>query len=279
MESKVYYKTFRNLFVHNVNLNGLRALIYPYNLTASRYLENSIALDFCKNLNRADLILEAGSGHSIMPTFWEKIGINVIAIDINIEALKWQILKSKRLANRHLQAVLADLRYLPFKEKVFSVVSCISAIEHLPNDNDIKATREMGNVVKTNGFYILSFSLSPYQKSISTNEVGSGIPVFVTKFLGSSLSVIFRKFGIDRTSTFFARLYSLEDVHERLIVHSNCSLYDQMTFRSKSLVKMIHGRIIPMGVLTFIEFVFARAFFIISKSTFKMDAIIIRLRK
>lgn len=274
-----YYKIFRKLFAHNIEVNGLRAMIYPFGLSASRYIEYAAVLDFYNGLDQDDLMLEVGCGHSILPTLWERLGLKVIAIDTNKKALKWQVDKSKKIANKLLQAVLADARNLPFRGRVFPTVSCISTIEHFPNNGDTKANCEIGTVLKPNGLYVVSFPLSIYQKSYSKKDWASGIPPLIKRLLESSLPAMFKKFNIDRTSSYFERMYSLEDMRKRIIVSSSCALEDYVTLLSKPLVKILHGRIIPTGVLTILEYILARAFMIIGKSTVNMDAIVLKLRR
>jgi len=52
--------------------------------------------------------------------------------------------------------VLADARYLPFRERTFSTVVFADVIEHLPRDSEIKALREIWRVLADKGRLIVS---------------------------------------------------------------------------------------------------------------------------
>ena len=272
------YLTFRKLFVHNIELNGLKATIYPFNLTASRYLEYSGVLYFLASLYPGDLVLEVGCGHSILPSYWEKLKLNVVVVDINIESLRWQISKREKNSDKIFQAVQASGTNLPFREKVFSAVSCVSVIEHFPVDSDEKAALEIGLVLKNNGMQILTFPMTNKRSYFITN-LGSGIPPLLTKIFRSSLDPIFKRLKIDRSGFYFERVYSLLDMQKRIIALSGCSVDTYSTFHSGVFVKAIHGRIVPAGMLSVLEYILARFFMFTTKSTTNMDGIILKLKK
>lgn len=263
--------SFEELLIHNLKVNGLKAAIYASGLSASRYIEYGNAI---KLFSKASLVLEVGCGHSILPTFWEKLGLQPIAIDINLEALKWQKNKAESL-----DAICSDGRYQPFREKSVDAVSCISVIEHFPEDGDLQLARETGRILKEGGFAIISLPLSSHRTGCFTTDYVSDIPHLIRRVLGSLLPAIFRIFGVDRSALYFERHYSLEEVDRRVVVPSNCRLEDFQGLGSDPLVKIIHGRIFPQGVLTFLEYLLARVFMVDSKYAANMDAIVIKLRK
>lgn len=277
--SKSFHKTFRELFVHNVRLNGLKATLYCFGLSASRYIEYTSALAFLSSeLNASDIILEIGCGHSILPMLWAESGVQVITVDISRDALKWQINKSREILKKSLHAVLADGKNLPFKGETISVISCISAIEHVPGNGDIQVAYEIGRVLRPDGLCIVSFSLSPYSNSYSKREWTAEIPPLVKRVFKSFLPIMFNKFKVDRTLSHFERFYSLEDVHKRIIIPSCCIKEDCLTLRSRWVIKFIYERIIPTGVFTPLEFLMA-GLLTISKCVKDMDSIILKIRK
>jgi ubiquinone/menaquinone biosynthesis C-methylase UbiE len=277
--SKEFHETFAQLFVHNVRLNGLRATLYCFGLSASRYIEYTSALIFLSSeLKASSIILETGCGHSILPTLLAKSDLEVVTLDISRDALKWQIHKSRETLSKSLHAVLADGRNLPFKDASISVISCISAIEHIPGNGDIQAAREMGRVLEPNGLCIISFPLSTRLISYSKREWTAEIPPLIKRFSKFFLPMIFEKFKVDRTLSYFERFYSLKDVHKRIIASSCCIKEDYLALKSGWFVKFFYERLIPTGVFTPLEFVMAR-FLTVSKYTQDIEAVILKIRK
>ncbi len=264
------------LFLNNVGVNGIKAVIYPFGLSASRYIEYATALDYSGPLGSGMLMLEVGCGHSILPIIRGRSHMETIVIDVSKEALKWQM----REALRHkvkLHSVLASAEHLPFRDNIFSGASLISVLEHL--SRDFEAVREVGRVLKPKGIGIVSVPLSSHEKSVTKSSYAVGIPTIWKRLFGSSLAIVFKLFRVDRGLSYFERHYSIGDVHERIIIPSGCKLESAIALRSKQIVKTIHERIIPTGVLAILEYILARWFMIISNSTKNMDAIIFKLRK
>ena len=277
--SKEFHEIFAQLFVHNVRLNGLRAILYCFGLSASRYIEYTSALLFLNlELKACSVILEVGCGHSILPTLLAKSDLEAVTLDLSRDALKWQINKSRETVNKPLNSVLADGKSLPFKNSSISVISCISTIEHIPDSGDIQAAREIGRVLEPNGLCIISFPLSTRLTSYSKSEWTAEIPSLVKRFSKSFLPVIFKKFKVDRTLSYFERFYGLKDVHTRIIAPSCCIKEEYLTLKSGRFVKFMYERLIPTGVFTPLEFVMAR-FLIISKHIQNIEAVILKIRK
>jgi len=267
------------LLVHDIHVNGLKAVIYCYGLSASRYIEYAGALAFLLPETRQDnVVLEVGCGHSILPVLWQSLNLETITLDANRDALKWQMRKSKKITNVFFHVVLADMRYMPFKNEAISRVSCISAIEHIPGDGDIKATSEIGRILKSNGVCIISIPLSSRGKSYSKTQWTTGIPPALQRLFKFCLPTILCKFGVDRTSSYYERFFSNEDARKRIIKGSRCLKEDYITLRSGHIIKFVHRKIVPTGVLTLPEYLIAKCL-TISKRTKKADAVILKLRK
>jgi len=264
------------LFFDNVSVNGIKAIIYPFGLSASRYIEYAAALDFSAHLGSGMLMLEAGCGHSILPIIRGRSQVETIVVDISKEALKWQLTESMKHKVK-LQAVLASAEKLPFRDNLFSGASLISVLEHLPRD--FEAVREVGRVLKPRGIDIVSVPLSSQEKSVIKSSYAVGIPTIWKRLFGSSLTTVFKLFRVDRGLSYFERHYSISDVHKRIVFPSGCKLESAIALRSQQIVKIIHKRIIPTGVLTILEYILARWFMITSSSIKNMDAIIFKLQK
>lgn len=258
------------MFVHNLNLHGAKSTVYAFGLSASRYTEYRNAVKF---FSKASLLLDVGCGHSILPTFWEKLGFQIVTVDFNLEVLRWQKSKAKSLT-----VVCCEGQHIPFREESVVAVSCISTIEHLPKDGDIQLAHEIGRILKRNGFAVVSLPLSS-EKTHSTTDFATDIPILLKRVFGKLLPTVFRMFNVDRSGSYFERHYAIDDVHKRIVVPSNCKLEDYVALGSKPLVKIIHGKIFPQGTLTFLEYLLAWTFMIVGKSAANSDAIILKLRK
>ena len=279
--SRGLHKAFKELFVLNVYLNGLKAAFYCFGLSSSRYIEYTKALVFLSpELNQGDIILDIGCGHSILPILWNILGFNavVVAIDLNQNALKWQIEKSKEKAKKSSNVVLADGKYLPFRDEAVSAISCISSIEHLPEEGDTQVAYEAGRVLKPGGLCVVSFPASPYTKGCSRSGLMSGIPPFMKRLLRFFLPVLFKKFNVDRTSSYFERFYNVEDVHKRIITPSGCIAEEWAALKGAWIIEFINDKLVPGGVLTPLEYLVAK-FLAVGTYTENAGAFILKLRK
>ena len=269
----------KQLFVHNIQVNSLKAAVYCYGPSASRYLEYALALTFLSlRRGKLDRILEVGCGRSILPMFWQRLNIETIVLDTNRDALKWQVRKSKRMSNTLTGAILADMSCLPFKNESFFGVSCISAIEHLPFDGDVKTACEIGRILKDSGVSVISFPLSLQRRSHFKHHYAAEIPPVMQNLFGDCLPVILNKLQVDRTSSYFERFFSLEDVGKRIIIPSGCMEQNYCTLKSGCVTKLLHQRIIPQGLFALLEYLIAK-FLEVSKRTRNADAIVIKLKK
>lgn len=270
----------KQLLVHDIRVNGFKAIVYCYGLSASRYVEYACTLAFLlPEIKQGDIIAEIGCGHSILPTLWQRLHLETIALDLNRRALKWQKEKSKKTAKASfLHPILADMTNIPIKNEGINKLSCISAIEHIPEDGDLKSASEIGRIMKNNGTCIISIPLSLREEGYCEKHWATGIPPTMQNLLKFCLPTILRKFNVDRNCTYFERFFSSKDVHKRIIKPSKCLKENYFTLRSGPITKTIHQKIIPTGFLTLLEYMIAK-FLKVSKQMEKTDAIILKLRK
>jgi len=170
------------------------------------------------------------------------------------------------------------MRYLPFRDQSINCVSCISALEHIPGSGDTEAASEIGRILRMNGNCVVSIPLASNMESYSKQHWTGEIPPLAQSLFCSSLPAILDKLQIDRTSSYFERFFSLEDVHRRIVLRSKCVKWDYFTLKSGQMTKILHQRIIPQGLLAPLEYLIAR-FLRTGKRTANADAIIIKLRK
>jgi ubiquinone/menaquinone biosynthesis C-methylase UbiE len=268
----------KQLFIHNIHVNGSGAVIYCYGLSASRYIEYAGAIAFLlSRIKRGDTILEVGCGHSILATFWQKLQIDTIVLDTNRNALKWQARTSKEMANALSCVVLADMRYLPFIDQSMMGVSCISAIEHIHGDGDIETASEIGRILKVSGACVISVPLALHESYLKLHWAAE-VPPLMQSLLHACLPAILRRLQVDRTSSYSERFFSQEDMSRRIVVPSKCVMEDRFVLKSGRLTKFIHQKIIPTGFLSLLEYLIAK-FLPTSRNIEGADAIVIELRR
>jgi ubiquinone/menaquinone biosynthesis C-methylase UbiE len=188
------------LLLHNIKINGLKALIYCYGLGDNRYVEYSLALDhLCRGFRGGnDYVLDIGSGHSIFPTFLvQNFGSIPVILDTNPKALKWQIQKSTKITNKNSKifAVKGSATNLPFKDETFAFISCISVIEHLPGNLDVASSKEIGRVLKPKGDAVITVPGVGEENAIKeSTSLYTGIP-YIYQAIWSSFAEDFSENG------------------------------------------------------------------------------------
>lgn len=99
-------------------------------------------------------VLEVGSATGVFSFVYEKLGINLTAVDLSPENIKWASEKGKKL-NSSITFKQADVESLPFKDNTFDGVLSFSTLRYVPNID--LALKEIYRVVKPGGYIILDF--------------------------------------------------------------------------------------------------------------------------
>ncbi|MBE3115718.1 hypothetical protein IMZ68_00795 [Candidatus Bathyarchaeota archaeon] len=87
-----------------------------------------------------------------------------------------------------------------------------------------------------------------------------------------------KKLHVDRTGTYFERSYSCQGMMKRIVNPSGCIAEDYFTLKSGQTIKFVHGKIVPTGVFTMLEYLIAK-FISVDKNVQDADAIMLKLRK
>lgn len=96
-------------------------------------------------------LLDIGSANSVFPLFACSRGMKVWAVDIDDRVFKLrQDAKGLPLAGT-LTVEMQDARNLQYPDDSFRFVSAISTLEHIPENGDIKAIREIARVLELGG--------------------------------------------------------------------------------------------------------------------------------
>ena len=95
-------------------------------------------------------LLDIGSSNTIFPLFVGSRGIKVWATDIDNRVLKLRD-DAGKLGITNFRAEIQDARNLPYSDNYFDRVSAISTLEHIPNNGDFIAIKEMSRALKRGG--------------------------------------------------------------------------------------------------------------------------------
>lgn len=133
----------------------------------SRFYEYAWAAEFCK---KTDVVLDAACGIPHPLKFYLADNCKEVhAVDsderiIDIEAISKEIQTVFGVDNAKLDNIdyhHASLTELPYEKGMFDKIFCISAIEHLPNEDEIlKALKEFNKVLKDDGMLLLTLDYS-----------------------------------------------------------------------------------------------------------------------
>lgn len=122
----------------------------------TRTLELPLAAWWCRPLAGRRL-LDLGSGGGPFPSFLAALGARVVRLDLSAQELTagaaWRP-RGGRLPTT--AAVVADARRLPFADERFDRVTALSSLEHVPDDGDVAAAREIGRVLRPGGRAIIT---------------------------------------------------------------------------------------------------------------------------
>ena len=114
-----------------------------------RCLEDPLVFNNLELVNGLTL-LDIGSSTSIFPLFASSKGVQVLATDIDNHVLKLRE-DARKLEIPNFHAEIQDARNLLYPDNYFDRVCAISTLEHIPNDGDSIAVKEMSRVLKRGG--------------------------------------------------------------------------------------------------------------------------------
>jgi ubiquinone/menaquinone biosynthesis C-methylase UbiE len=111
-------------------------------------LKPEVTLSVCNLVkkNSGKLSLDAGCGQGDYLFFFNGA---VIGLDLELDILKKL---KKQIGNLNdLSLIQADLRYLPFKNKIFDFILCSEAIEHIDEKDACKLVDDFERITKNKG--------------------------------------------------------------------------------------------------------------------------------
>ena len=114
--------------------------------------------------NARALILDIGTGKNILPLFWASQGPTVIALDGSLYGMRYLQQARANMESREIHSVsffiASDGRKLPFRSDQFDGVSCICALEHIPDDGDMECLAEIFRVTRPGGKAVITVECS-----------------------------------------------------------------------------------------------------------------------
>ena len=139
----------------------------------TRYTEFPLAISSLSP-NIHEQIVDIGCGTSPFPLFLSFCDKKITAADISFHDLNIQ----KTSSGFHYPAeklpnfICANSQSLPFKNDSFDKLFCISVIEHLPGETDLKTISEALRILKPDGKAFFSFEMN--EKHIEENIKNPG---------------------------------------------------------------------------------------------------------
>jgi ubiquinone/menaquinone biosynthesis C-methylase UbiE len=169
---EIYWFNFKLSLLHKITGVGI-----------SRCFEYPLAV-INLSIQEGEKLLEIGSGKSCFPLFMVKRrGVNTTVLDIDERVIvqkkyakkvgilnhviteRFNVLddpktktqdKSFTSNDGSFSIIVSDARKINFPDSSFDAVSCISVIEHIPNNGDLLAIKEIARVLKPKGRAFIS---------------------------------------------------------------------------------------------------------------------------
>lgn len=162
------------------------------------------------DLKKEDVILDIASPRVADLCITKHFQSQVHATDISDYFLNYYTVAKNVCKLDTLTLKIEDGRALTYASDFFTKVFSISVIEHIPNDGDTLAIKEMSRVLKPGGLLVVSI---PYAENVYFEEYQKG-KFYYDKFSKQN----------EKGETFFQRHYAEKDLQERLIIPSGLQL-------------------------------------------------------
>jgi len=189
-------------------VRGMRYVVVPVNYWRS--LEYRLVLGECR-FATGERVLDVGSPKLLSLWVAEKVGARVVATDLEPYFIEeYELLRRiRRVSEDRLRLGVQDARRLDFEDASFHKVYSASVLEHIPDDGDTVAIRELARVLAPGGRCVVTVPFWP------TSRTDWRAPDFY--WSGATAD--------DATGrVFYQRRYSEEDLRVRLIEPSGLRL-------------------------------------------------------
>ncbi len=130
-----------------------------YEEISQTYRRGSAWIELLSNLkNKGKTVLDAGCGSGLHSIYLAERGFSVVGLDISHGMVK-RLAKTtyRKKLTAYVDAVAGDMRYLPFRDKLFDYIIAIASIHHVPLYKErVKVVEEFSRVLKEKGVLIVS---------------------------------------------------------------------------------------------------------------------------
>jgi SAM-dependent methyltransferase len=120
-------------------------------------------LVYCILFGLSKKTLEVGSGTGLQSCFISYFGIEVISIDRDWKIARMASRVCKYYNGKDVHFVVADARFLPFKDKIFGLSFSQGLLEHLDNPTILDIVSEVEKAVKGKIFFSIPSANFPEQ--------------------------------------------------------------------------------------------------------------------
>lgn len=125
-------------------------------------------------------ILDIGSGGSILPIYLSLLGNYVTVCDLPSSGKYKKTIEYIRQYKEKFKTInidwdYEDARNLSYFDNKFDIIFCVSVLEHIPNDEDIKAFKEIYRILKPGGIFVGTVDFKRKGELAATDkDIGQG---------------------------------------------------------------------------------------------------------
>ncbi|MBS1537937.1 MAG: class I SAM-dependent methyltransferase [Bacteroidetes bacterium] len=113
-------------------------------------------------------IIDIGSLETFIPRYLAERGLDVTSIDIDEVGVKFQQGVASKLP-KPFRVELQDITKTSYSDESFDQALMISTVEHIPNDGDCRAMREIHRILRPNGIVAVT---TPYDHHWAHEDTG-----------------------------------------------------------------------------------------------------------
>jgi len=186
--------------------------------TTDGFLRGLTGVDYCRfrewplaeytiDLQDGMEVLDVGSGDAsffpLLLAFQRNIKLTVLDYSDPMDILKVRFNKiiDEKLTSTQPVYLNADARATPFLNNTFDRISCVSTIEHIPENGDMETVREFERILKPGGRVVISVPMS----AAARDEY--------------KMNHVYERTIVDKP-VFFQRIYDFHSLEQRLIESS-----------------------------------------------------------
>lgn len=154
-----------------------------------------------------DVVLDLGAGTGRLTTMLASIGAHVLAVDISSESLALNRSRCDELPGIVVDQVVADVCYLPFRDRTANRAGSGMLLEHLPTATERRRfTREIYRVLKPRGTLALTaYNYSWAKRRQGDREDYHDGQLYYYRFSSTELRELLSQFHVKRITAILSR--------------------------------------------------------------------------